>query len=230
LVSTTSGLTAFSIDIDDLLESALEPLGGEHTSGEEAKKARRTLNLLLIEMQNKNIPLSKIDFENVPLLATVAAYALNPNVLNVLEATIQDTTAPTNPDIKITGKSIAEYHVIPNKLQQNRPNTYMTQRLDTGVVVTVWPVPPTSTYTLKMMVSRKIEDVTAAYQKLNLPSRYLPLVTAWLSYKLSMTRIGITEEVKNRLQAEYTSMLPDTVEEDNEKVDYRVVPGGISGR
>lgn len=230
MASTTSGLTAFSIDVDELIEQALEPLGGEHTSAEEVSKARRVLNLLLIEMQNRNIPLSKIDFETVDLLTGIIEYDLDSSIVNVLEVTVADSTATTNPDIKITGRSIADYHAIPNKLTQNRPNTYMVQRLADNVRVSVWPVPPNDNYIMKLMVSRKIEDITTSYQKVDLPVRYLPLIVAWLSYKLSMTRPGIAEDVKTRLESEKEKILMSTVEEDNEKVDFTLKPGGISGR
>ena len=234
MVAVTSNTTLFDMDVDILLDQALWPVGGEWTSAEEAKKARTVLNLLLIEMQNKNIPLSKIDFENINLVAGTSRYVLNTNIVNVLEATI--STTPIDPkritDIKIEPKSIQEFHVIPNKNMENRPNCYKVERLATGVVVTVWPVPNIITegpYVLKMVVSRKVEDITAAYQKINLSTRYLPLLTAWLSYKLSMARVGTPEEVKNRLQAEYQAMYGDTVEEDREKVDFIVKLGGISG-
>jgi hypothetical protein len=235
LAAILSGTTTFSLNVDDLLEQALEPLGGEHTSAEEAKKARRVLNLLLIEMRNKNIPLNKIGTEVVTLLYNTAVYVLNTNIESVLEATI--CLSPPDPknisDIKIQSKSVEEFFMIPNKLVQNRPNTYMVERLTDGPVVTIWPVPNNPTdgpYILKMKVARKIEDVTAAYQRVDLPTRYLPLLVAWLSYKLSMTRTSTDPNLRQMLQAEYMQILTDTVEADNEKTDYIVRPGGIGAR
>jgi hypothetical protein len=227
--AVTSSATTFNLDVDQIIEMALEPLGGEHTSAEEAEKARRVLNLLLIEMQNKNIPLSKLDFEDVTLTDAVATYTLNTNILKVLTGTL----ALAGTDVEMTAKSMQEYHVIPNKTTQNRPNCYMTQHTTSGLELTVWPVPNTISngpYVAKLVVSRKIEDITASYQKVGLQPKYLPLLVAWFQYKLSITRVGISEEVRNRLQAEYTQMYADTVENDRENVDYRVVPGGISGR
>ena len=235
MASTTSGTTTFSIDVDDLLEQSLEPLGGEHTSAEEAKKARRTLNLLLVEMRNKNIPLNKIGAEAIALTPAVSSYVLNANIENVLSATLCDT--PPNPkntsDIKLQSKSIQEFFIIPNKLMQNRPNTYLVERLDDAVHITLWPVPNipvNSPYVLKMIVARKIEDVTAAYQRIDLPTRYLPLLVAWLSFKLSLTRTKTDPAIRQMLQAEYKEIYQDTVEADNEKTDYMVRPGGITSR
>ena len=57
MAAVTSNQTLFSLDVDDIIEHALLPLGGEHQSGIQAEQNRRTLNLLLIKLQNKNIPL-----------------------------------------------------------------------------------------------------------------------------------------------------------------------------
>jgi len=235
LAAVTSSTTAFNLDVDQIIEMALEPLGGEHTSAEEAEKARRVLNLLLIEMQNKNIPLSKLDTETLTLVAGTATYVLNTNILKVLDATLCDSNpnAASVTDIQMDAKSMQEFHVIPNKAVTNRPNCYTTTNVQTGLELTVWPVPDVpafAPYIAKMVVSRKIEDINASYQKVDLQPKYLPLLVAWFQYKLSMTRKGVAEEVRNRLQAEYTSMYTDVVENDREDADYRVVPGGISGR
>lgn len=233
--STTSNTTLFSMDVDDLIEQSLEPLGGEHTSAEEVSKARRTLNLLLIEMQNKNIPLSKVDFENVTLTPTIAQYVLNTNIVSVLEATLCDS--PPDPknitDIKIESKSIQEFHTIPNKNIENRPNCFMQERLRDGVTVTLWPtpnIPVNAPYILKMVVARKIEDITASYQRIDLPTRYLPLLVAWFSYKLSLSRVGTDPALRQELKSVYQEMYADTVEADNEKTDYIVRPAIPSGR
>jgi hypothetical protein len=235
LVAVTSGTTNYSIEVDQLLESAFEPLGGEHTSAEEAKKARNTLNLLLVEMRNKNIPLNKIGVETVTVTPGTPLYVLNANIENVLSATLCDT--PPDPknitDIKLQSKSIQEFFVIPNKNMVNRPNTYMVERLDAAVQVTLWPVPSiplNAPWVLKMVVARKIEDITASYQRIDLPTRYLPLLVAWLSYKLSFTRVKTEPALRQMLQAEYKEIYQDTVDADNEKTDYTVKPGGVRGR
>lgn len=235
MVAVTSGTTNYSIEVDQLLESAFEPLGGEHTSAEEAKKARNTLNLLLVEMRNKNIPLNKIGVETVTVTPGTPLYVLNANIENVLSATLCDT--PPDPknitDIKLQSKSIQEFFVIPNKNMVNRPNTYMVERLDAAVQVTLWPVPSiplNAPWVLKMVVARKIEDITASYQRIDLPTRYLPLLVAWLSYKLSFTRVKTEPALRQMLQAEYKEIYQDTVDADNEKTDYTVKPGGVRGR
>ena len=81
-----------------------------------------------------------------------------------------------------------------------------------------------------MVVVKKIEDITAAYQRVDLSTRYLPLLVKWLAYELSLNRIGVPDNVKDRLKAEYKEAYTDVVEEDRERTDFIVLPGGISGR
>lgn len=225
MVATTSGTTTFSLDVDEIIEQALEPLGGEHQSGIDAEKARRTLNLVLIMLQNKEIPLSKLEFTTQTITSGTAAYVLNTNIVDVLDCSVvSDST-----DLSLERLSIRAYQDFPKKATSGRPTLFMTQRNKDAVTMTMWPVPD-ATYTTKLLVSKKIEDITASYQKIDINTRYLPLLIAWLSYELSKSKSGIEEVVKARLEKDYKELLPDTFEEDRERTDDRLVPGGICGR
>ena len=57
-IDTTS---TFSPDIGDLLEEAYERAGLEMRSGYDMRTARRSMNLLLLEWQNKGINLWTVD-------------------------------------------------------------------------------------------------------------------------------------------------------------------------
>jgi sec-independent protein translocase protein TatC len=91
-------------------------------------------------------------------------------------------------------------------------------------------IPIVLLYEASILVSKRVEDITAAYQKVDLPYRYYPLLIKWLSYELSLTRQGIGEEIKTRLKMDLAELLNDTFEEDRERTDMILVPGGVSGR
>ena len=228
--SSTSGLTSFSLDVDDIIEAALEPLGGEHQSGIDTAKARRTLNLVLIQLQNKNIPLNKLDTLDLPLVQGTATYTLDASVNDVLNCTLSVPNSSPTTFIPLDRYGMQRYNTIPNKTVQNRPNTFMTQRLNNAVTITFWPVPNLGTYTAKMVVAKRIEDITASYQKVDLNSRFYPLLIKWLTYELALTRQGIPEDLRSRLKTDLMDAMPDTFESDDEKVDFTVKPGGINGR
>jgi hypothetical protein len=229
MTSTTSGTTEFSLDVDDIIEDALGPLGGDYTNAIEQSKARRALNIVLIALQNKNIPLNKIDTVTTTLTDGDQEYTLSSSVTDVLEANLKVTS--TGIEIPLNRESLKSFHAIPEKTKEGRPTLFTTERNTSGVTLKVWPVPDAdSTYTAELLVSKRVEDITAAYQKVDLPYRYYPLLIKWLSYELSLTRQGIGEEIKTRLKMDVAELLNDTFEEDRERTDMILVPGGVSGR
>ncbi len=222
---TTSGTTTFTMEVDDIIEQALAPLGGEVISGVEAATARRVLNLLLIELQNKNIPLNKLDRVNVNLTLGVEEYVLDGSVSDVLEVTVDQGDV----DIPLERWGAKDFHQIPNKYTRQRPTLYSTDRQRDNVILKFWPVPEKS-YLAKLLVVKKVEDITASYQSLDLPTRYLPLIVKWLSYELAITRVGVDKDIIAMLKMRLDETMPDTFDEDRERVNYTISPGGISGR
>lgn len=235
---TTSGTSTFTLSVDDIVDQAMIPLGGEHVSGIEALNARRVLNLLLIELQNKDIPISKIATVTLNTVAYTTTptptYTLDPSILDVLNVTVSQSPTSIQPqtDILVQRVGLKQFQEIPNKSQTNRPNTYTVNRLASGCTITFWPVPD-QIYACTLLCSIKVQDVTAAYQTIDLPTRFLPLLVSWLSYKLSFTRpqaCAADPQLRPSLLADYKEVLMDTMEEDRERADFIVKPGGISGR
>lgn len=229
MASTTSGTTSFSLDVDEIIEEALDPLGGEHTSGISAAKARRKLNLLLITLQAKNVPLNKIEYVSIPLIADTASYTFNADVVDVLELTLKTTLTGVETALERIG--IREYHNIFNKTQEGRPTLYSLDRQDNTVKLKLWMVPTTNdTYTAECAVVKRIEDITASYQRLDLPHRYLPLVVAWLAYELAISRPNTDPQKVADLRSKRDDIMVDVFDEDRERVDFIITPGGINGR
>lgn len=222
MVATTSGTTTFTMDVDDIIEAALDPLGGEWTDGIEPDKARRELNLLLIELQNKRIPLHKIDTETVTV-TTADSYTLNTDVIDVLEATLKETDSGN--ETLLTRQGRREFHQIPDKDQDSRPTTYTTIRGSSGVTLKLWPLAEDATsYTLELLVIKKIESITASYQKIDIPVRYYPLLVTWLRYKLTYLRQGFPTQERAEIRNDLREIQMDTFDEDRERVDMFIVP------
>ena len=55
----TSGTTRFNLQIDEIIEEAISQIGGEVTLGDDPREARRSLDLLLREWQNRGYSLWK---------------------------------------------------------------------------------------------------------------------------------------------------------------------------
>lgn len=224
--SQTSGIQEFNLDVDEIIDQALAPLGGEHVSGNEAEAARRELNLILIELQNKNVPLSALSSYSKTLTSGLYSFDMpDTSASDVMQVNYKKEGTET----PLTRKGILEYKRIPNKLQEGRPTLYSTERKAGTVGVNIWPAADNATDTLEILYIKRIDDVTASYQRLNISYRYLPLITQWLSYKMSLHRQGIDPNYRAELKSNYLETMVDAFDEDRERVEYRVRPGGISG-
>ena len=70
----TSGATGFNLDFAEMAEEAWERAGREMRSGYDLRTARRSMNLLTIEWQNRGINMWTIDEGTVNLVEGTATY------------------------------------------------------------------------------------------------------------------------------------------------------------
>ena len=128
---TTTGSTAFNMDFTEIAEEAWERAGREMRSGYDLRTARRSMNLMTIEWQNKGINMWTMEQGFINLVPGLATYALPTDTIDLLEQLIRtgQNTASTQADLTITRISVSTYATIPNKLQQARPIQVWIQRL-----------------------------------------------------------------------------------------------------
>jgi hypothetical protein len=127
----TTGSTAFTLDFTDIAEEAWERAGREMRSGYDLRTARRSMNLMTIEWQNRGINMWTMEQGFINLTPGLATYALPTDTIDLLEQLIRTgaNTASTQADLTITRISVSTYATIPNKLQQARPIQVWVQRL-----------------------------------------------------------------------------------------------------
>jgi hypothetical protein len=71
-----SGTYDFNLDIDEVIQEAMEMIGGEDTLGHEPVSARRSINLMLKDWQNRGVLLWTTSVSNVTVSASLANYSL----------------------------------------------------------------------------------------------------------------------------------------------------------
>jgi hypothetical protein len=120
---TTSGLTTFNLDLNNLVEEAFERCGSQLRSGYDMRTARRSLNLLSIEWANRGINLWTIEQGQINLVTGQALYAIPNNTIDLLDMVIRQNngSASNQVDINISRISESTYSTIPNKLTTGRP-------------------------------------------------------------------------------------------------------------
>ena len=144
----SSGTTAFDMDFTEIAEEAWERAGREMRSGYDLRTARRSMNLMTIEWQNRGINMWTIDSGTVTLVSGTSRYDLPTDTIDLLEQVIRTDSGSTSKqsDLTISRISVSTYAAIPNKLTQGRPIQVWIERLTERPHINVWPVPDKSGY------------------------------------------------------------------------------------
>tara|TARA_R110000764_G_scaffold18634_1_gene49921 strand:+ start:899 stop:1573 length:675 start_codon:yes stop_codon:yes gene_type:complete len=216
-----SGTYNFNLDIDEVIQEAMEMIGGEDTLGHEPASARRSINLMLRDWQNRGILLWTTSVSSITVIASTGDYSLAGSTLDALEVVLnRDDT-----DIQLNRLSSEEYLLIPNKTQTGRPMQYSIRRGRDNPVMSVWPLPENSTDVLKVEIFSELQDVNrSATQNADVPKRFLPCLTMGLSYYMSMKRANVDPTRIQMLKANYEETLSRALLEDRERTSMRVVP------
>ena len=217
----TSGTYNFNLDIDEVIQEASEMIGGEDTLGHEPASARRSINLMLKDWQNRGILLWTANTSTVTLTAGTTAYDLSGSTINALEVVLsRDST-----DIQLTRISPEEYLLIPAPTQTGRPTQYSIRRGRDNPTLSLWPIPENSTDTLRVEIVSELQDVNrSADQNADLPKRFLPPLTCGLAYYMSMKRPLVADTRIAMLKQNYEDMLFRAMEEDRERASLYLLP------
>ena len=221
----TSGTTAFNMDFTEIAEEAWERAGREMRSGYDLKTARRSMNLLTIEWQNRGINMWTIDSGTIPLVKGQTQYDLPADTIDLLEHQVRTNNGNVNTqsDLTISRISVSTYASIPNKLTQGRPIQLYLERLRDAPKVNVWPVPDNDNYTLYYWRMRRIEDAGNGVQTSDMNFRFFPVLVAGLAYYIAMKIPEMMDRVP-MLKAIYDEQFELAAGEDREKTSARFVP------
>lgn len=219
----TSGTTAFNMDFTEIAEEAWERAGREMRSGYDLRTARRSMNLMTIEWQNRGINLWTIDEGTVSLVSGTAQYTLPADTVDLLEQVIRTGSGSTQQDLTINRISVSTYASIPNKTTTGRPIQFWIERLVDAPKINVWPVPDSNDYTFKYWRMRRIEDAGAGVQTADMPFRFLPCLVAGLAYHIAMKVPELAQRVQ-MLKAAYEEEFDRAASEDRVKTNARFVP------
>ena len=216
----TSGTYTFSMDIDEVIEEALEMIGGEATLGNEPKSARRSINLLLQDWQNRGIQLGTIGTTAVTVTTSVTSYVLGEENIDVLEAVVNRD----NIDLQLERISMEEYLKVPRKGQTGRPTQFAVRRERGQSRVFPWPVPENSTDAIKFETVQYFQDVSMSSQTADISRRFYPCLTAGTAYFMSMKRPGVDAGRIQMIKGEYGDRLMRAQEEDKERASMYILP------
>lgn len=221
----TTGTTDFDMDFTEIAEEAWERAGREMRSGYDLRTARRSMNLMTIEWQNRGINLWTVDNGEINLLEGVGQYSLPSNTVDLIEQYIRTDSGNENTqqDLTISRVSVSTYSSIPNKLNEGRPIQVWVDRKRDAPQINIWPVPDSNRYKFRYYYMRRIQDAGAGSETADMPFRFLPCLVSGLAYYISMKvpelmpRIPMLKEI-------YEEQFALAAGEDRVKTSARFVP------
>ncbi len=212
----TSGTTAFELDVADVIEEAYERIGLEVRSGYDSKSARRSLNLLLQDLSNKQVNLWKLVLTSQALTQGTADYTLAAKILDISDVVLRRASIDTT----MHRLSRSQYQTRPNKTTEARPSQYWVERLSTPVLH-IYPAPENSTDTVRFYAMERIEDVGEATKTIDVPSRFQEVIITGLSFYLAVKR---KPDIAAMMKQLYDEELNMAMSEDRERVSLYLVP------
>lgn len=236
---TTTGISTFNLDLNNIIEEAFERAGTELRSGYDMRTARRSLNLLTIEWANRGINLWTIEQGQIAMDQGQITYDLPVDTIDLMDMVIRTQTGIDQTDININRISVSTYATIPNKNAQGRPIQVWINRQSGANIpndllpdgyetqypqINVWPAPDQSNfYTFVYWRLRRIQDAGNGVNTQDIPFRMLPALVAGLAYYLSLKIPGSENRIE-MLKAAYEEQWNLASSEDREKASLRLAP------
>lgn len=188
-------------------------VGGGPVLAEELSSAKRGLDYLITDLQNKNILLHKIETTVVPVSVSVSGLSLGPSVSDVLVASIRTSST----DILMERDGYERWAEIPTKNQPGRPTRFWCDRRREGSTISLWPVPD-QTYDVVLTIQKNAEDTLRAFDNIDLPRRFMPAVVYGIAYWIGLRRgPRVPTDRLTLLRAEYERAIKDAMREDRER-------------
>jgi len=223
----TSGTTTFNLDMSEIMEEAYDLCGLELRSGYSYRSAKRALNLVFLEWQNKGLNLWTIEQRSTTLIGGTSSYTVESDALDIVDVFIRTDAANSNKqfDQRLNRISRTEYAHQASKLTQSKPTQFFVDKDSDSVKIVLWATPDSDqTYTLVYDYIKRIEDVgTTATLNADVPSRYLPCLTYALAYNLACKSPEAQQRVP-MIRQRYMELWQEVTEADREKAPVRFVP------
>ena len=215
----TSGTNSFNLDVDEVIQEAFERCGLHARSGYDLKSARRSLNLLLAEWANRGINLWTVELRTQTLTASTTSYTLDSDLIDILEAVVYKASDTTT-DMEVDRISRAEYLNISKKSTEAVPTQYYLLRGQSTPTLYLYPTPDAAD-TFKYWGLTKIQDAGDYEDELDVPTRFLPCLTAGMAFYVSLKK---SPERTPLLKQLYEEEWQRASEEDRPRSSFYAIP------
>lgn len=211
-------------DIPELFEEAYEMAGLQLRSGYQLKSLRRSLNLLLLEWQNRGLNLFTVEEGTLPLTEGTATYTMPTGTIDLIEHQLRTGTGTNQLDRKLQRMSVSTYAQQGSKNTRGAPSQIYVNRQANSVEVTVWPVPDSNNYTLFFYRLKAIDGMASGIAgDAAVPPRFVPALVAGLAYRTAMKEPDALDRVEF-LKMNYEQEYELAAQEDQDASDWEITP------
>ena len=223
----TSGTTTFNLDLGDIMEEAYDICGIELRSGYEYRGARRALDLVFLEWQNKGLNLFTVVTATQALTEGTSSYALPADSLEIIDVSLRTDAGDVDKqkDTRLTRISRTQYSHIANKLLKSRPTQFYIEKSSSANNIVLWATPDNAeTYTLVYDYIARIEDTgKPASNNADVPVAYLPCLTYALAYNIACKRPEAQERI-GMIRARYMELWDEVSSAQRERANIKLAP------
>ena len=211
-------------DLPEIFEEAFERAGLQMQTGYDLKTARRSLNLLTLEWQNRGLNLWTIDSGTQALTAGTATYQMPADTIDLIEHQVRTGSGTEQVDTSLERISVSSYAQQSSKNLQGRPSQIFVDRQATAVNVTLLPVPDSSSFTLSYFRLRGINGISSGIgTTADVPPRFVPCLAAGMAYYIAMKKPEVAARVAP-LKQEYEFQFELAAGEDTDSSSMKFVP------
>jgi hypothetical protein len=220
----TSGTKTWTLYVDEVIDEAMSRIGSEPITGNEAKGARRSLNIMMRDWANRGIQLWTIDEATQTVTEGTANYTLDTYTIDVTEAVISRTENSVRTDFQMERINREDYLNIPVKSSKGRPSEFFLDMQRAAPVIYLYPTPNNSTDVFRYKRRNRIEDITASTESIDIPDRFLPSAVSGLAFYMAQKRPQIDINRRQELKLQYEEEFKRALDEGREKVDLKIYP------
>lgn len=212
-------------DLPELFEEAFERAGLEMRSGYDLRTARRSLNMLTLEWQNRGLNLFTIEAGSLPLVTGTAEYTLPDDTIDLIEHQLRTGAGTNQIDTSLMRVSVSTYAQQSNKNTRGRPTQVYVSRGASAVTATVWPVPDSDSYTLAYYRLSGIDGLASGIGgSAAIPPRFVPALVSGLAYMIAMKKPEAAARIVPLKQV-YEEQFELAAGEDRERASVHLTPG-----
>jgi hypothetical protein len=207
--------------IDEVIQEALERIGGKFNSAEEIDSCMRSLNYVLKDLMNRGKPLFTLELKTLDVVASVRDYSLSVGILDIMGPVVR----VSGRDLPMNRISFLDYQNIVTKNQSGSPIQYTTTQNQDNTTLKIWPTPDANQ--VRQILYYAVEspdDVTKMFQTPDVSRRYIPCITAGLAYYMAQKMPAFPTDRIQFLKAEWEEQLNIAFSEDRELTSYVTRP------